>query len=1010
MPATVAGGHWHRWRLPALAVAAVLLAAVLSLVFADSQGRATSGVNAYTVPGVNDTNPSPDIVETTIVSDEATVDLGQGISANAQTYNGTIPGPTLRLKVNDTVIVHYENKLEHESAIHWHGIELANGMDGTPFTQNQVEPGGSFLYKFKVTRPGIYWYHPHHHSSTNQVFKGLYGLIIVTDPNEAVLQASSLIPSAANTKQVVLSDTTVCKAPGGNDAQTYNPPTPHVSGGAPVQLAPNPKDLCDGAPTGGAIDEDGAARGSYAAGDIPAIQTAATNGRTNEGQTVLTNGRNVGKRFGTPTSPLGLVAGAETMEVKAREGYRLQLLNAATVRYFRLILTTSTGTKIPLTRIGGEGGLLNTAVDEGDDTLPVHTLYTKGEILLPPGTRADVAFGIPAGTTGTLTLWTQDIDRTGQGFARVPTVPVMHLQVNGSVPVTYDIAGGDPVRSATGDLVETLGAPNATLLAPGGFAPPKLGNASQNISLDTIADPPPPGGGQGLGINGTFGTHEVSGDYKGADHLGSSRYAVEGGRLELTAQNTTTANHPFHLHGFSIQPIELTKAGDPTYTWPYKEFRDNVDIPKGYTLKYRLRLDARPMQDGTTTGGALGRWVFHCHIFFHATNGMLSELVVVPAANGNEAPAVDVSKATAAVEQDQEATITGSYKDRENNPVTLTTSVGTVTDTGGGNWSWKYTPTAADSSKIVAVTATDNGGRKGQTAFQLQVNNTPPVLGLPGDQTAEVGSTPNIAVSATDPNPSDPVALSASGLPAGLTLTDNGNRTAAITGTVSAPAGEYLATITANDGKNSAVNGQVKITVPPGKAFTGIVDRPERLKKGAITVGCRLTRSTLKSCRATVVSKKKRVGRATKTLLVTGTGLANVSVPLTTAIRRSIAKSVPGVAVDLSFLGTTFDVATSLADTQATRVVAPKVVTRPSLSVFNLGGAGLTKAGKTYLAKVAKQVGTAKRITCTARPPTAKARATAACAYLKARKLKAKFKSAGAGAPASRRIVLTIER
>ena len=135
--------------------------------------HAISGGSPYEVPLVIDTNPDPDIVETTIIADEATVDIGNGVMAHALTFNGTIPGPEFRLKVGDTVIVHFENHLARATGIHWHGIELANASDGTPLTQNKVEPGGKFLYKFMVTRPGIYWYHPHHHSSTNQVFKGL---------------------------------------------------------------------------------------------------------------------------------------------------------------------------------------------------------------------------------------------------------------------------------------------------------------------------------------------------------------------------------------------------------------------------------------------------------------------------------------------------------------------------------------------------------------------------------------------------------------------------------------------------------------------------------------------------------------------------------------------------------------------------------------------------------------------------------------------------------------------
>ena len=115
----------------------------------------------------------------------------------------------------------------------------------------------------------------------------------------------------------------------------------------------------------------------------------------------------------------------------------------------------------------------------------------------------------------------------------------------------------------------------------------------------------------------------------------SARYAKLGDVLQLTVTNMTGAHHPFHLHGFSIQPISLTDtmAGPPPppnssdaspgigppYTFPYHEFRDNIDVPAGYTLTFRVRLDDRPQMDGVTLGGGLGRWVFHCHIFFHAS-------------------------------------------------------------------------------------------------------------------------------------------------------------------------------------------------------------------------------------------------------------------------------------------------------------------------------------------------------------------------------------------------------
>jgi FtsP/CotA-like multicopper oxidase with cupredoxin domain len=704
---------------------------------------ATSGGDPYAVPMVVDTNPAADVVETTLISEAATVDVGNGVLAHAQTFNGQLPGPTFLLNVGDTVIVHYENHLNRESGIHWHGIELSNSVDGTPFTQNQVQPGGNFLYKFTVTRPGIYWYHPHHHASTNQVFKGLYGMIVVKDPSEAALQASGTLPSASQTKPIVLSDVTVCKKPGTNDAVTYNPALPHVSGGAlPEQQPPTPKNLCEGPDVPGPppnpypVDEDGTKRGPFAAGDIPNIQTALHAGQTNEGQTVLTNGKNVGARAGTPAAPGALAPGASTLDVQPGQGLRLEIVNTSTVRFFRLRLSPAGGgAPIPLIRVGGEGGLLNNAVLEGGTKGSWVTRYSEGEILLPPGTRADVVAAIPnAPTTGVLTLWTEDFERTGPGYADLPTVPVMHLKLAGpTVSPPYTIAPGKALRAATGKPVEELGVATNTLLNPAVFVPQKKGLLSQTIQLTQTMQTQ-------LSIDGTFGTHDVKGDYTEAPHLDSSRYASaakEGDILQLEVKNVTGANHPFHLHGFSIQPVSLSNVssgGAETYVWPYPEFRDNVDIPGGkagkfFTLKYKVRLDPRPLADGVTPGGALGRWVFHCHIFFHASDGMLSELVITDA-KGNERPDVNVDNSQLSVTQGGTATVDGTYKDPDGDPVTLSASVGSVVDKGSGKFTWTYPTSATDASQVIYITGIDSKGLRGQIPFYLGVTAAGPIANL----------------------------------------------------------------------------------------------------------------------------------------------------------------------------------------------------------------------------------------------------------------------------------------
>ena len=447
---------------------------VVAYAWSSRPARAAFTPDPYQVTQVVDTDPSPDVVETTITARPVAVDIGGGKLASVLTYNGTLPGPEFRLKVGDTVIVHFVNNIANVTGIHWHGIELANASDGTPLTQNQVEPGGTFLYKFKVIRPGIYWYHPHHHSSTNQVFKGLVGSIIVTDPNEASLITAGVLPPASQTRTLVLSDVTVCKAVGSNDTATYAPSLPFVGGGLlPAQPSPTPKDLCETTP----INENGAARAAFASGDVPNIQKPGTSGRVNEGQTVLTNGVNVGSRAGSPASPGALDSGASQLAVQAGQGLRLQLINVAAVRFFRLRLTTSTGVLVPLVRIGGQGGLLDKAVIEGGTIGGFDFKYDTGEILLDPGAREDVVAAIPSSATGVLTLWTEDLSRTGLGFSNIPTVPVAHFTVSGSVPA-YAIAAGTLLRQATGNLVEALGPATATLLNPSTFPVAKPGVVS----------------------------------------------------------------------------------------------------------------------------------------------------------------------------------------------------------------------------------------------------------------------------------------------------------------------------------------------------------------------------------------------------------------------------------------------------------------------------------------------------------------------------------------------------
>lgn len=648
------------------AKACLLAAVALMLCLSGSKSaQATTGVGPYVVPLVKDADNNPNNgVETWIVAEEATVDIGYAVKADAMTFKSCsdaqlkdctipgIPGPEFRLKVNDRVIVHFVNKLRKSgltpeanvSGIHWHGIELNNASDGTEVTQPAVDPtGGTFTYDFTVTRPGIFWYHPHHHSSTNQVAKGLYGSIIIEDPYEGQLRGSNplvdgVIPSVAHTKTLVLSDITVCGKPGTNPA-TFDGTLPHVSGIQAWQinyqnhiLTQSPSILCDTYP----LDANGVyLKRPYGKGDVPNIQEPSLTGRMSEGFTVLTNGVNVGGRAGNPhvLGPLGLLApGASTLDVQAGQGLRLQIVNPSPVRYMRLRLTDSNAGQIPLVRIGGQGGLLDNAIVEGGSPSGFDTKYESGEILIPPAGRADVVAAIPNNVTqnSVLTLWTEDFQRVAATFSWTPTVPVMHLKVNGSAAIPYDIEPNKPLRASLGApaMVPVLNSVTGDLFtAPEIEAAGENGSPNKEIQLTFFTNL----GAFAASIDGVSMPRDFDGGMASGNpfYLESARHAIISNVIELKVTNTTGAHHPFHLHGFSFQPKSLTLTGGPSYNFPYNEFLDILDVPASSTLTFLVSLDGRPMK-GELSGlnGGLGRWLFHCHILPHATFGMMSELHV----------------------------------------------------------------------------------------------------------------------------------------------------------------------------------------------------------------------------------------------------------------------------------------------------------------------------------------------------------------------------------------------
>lgn len=368
-----------------------------------------------TLAEFTDENPSPDIVEVSLTAAPATVEYVPGHSTRAWAYNGRVPGPVLRAKVGDKVIVHLKNALPEATTIHWHGMRVPSAMDGTTAMQSPVGPNESFDYEFTALDAGTFWYHPHVRSDV-QVENGLYGAIVIEDPAEPLADMPDEV--------MMLSDVLV-------DPTTYEPDD-----------AMNDRMMMMG----------------------------------REGNLLLVNGMRMGMQ----------------MPVRAGEPHRMRIINAATSRFFRLMLDGGT-----MVRVGGDRGLI--AKPEPMD-----------EMMLVGGERADVI------------MW-----------ANQPGTPAM-LQA-----MPYERAAGAGATEVVRMMDMMASEENAlpamdlpTSLVP--MRKPDPGASERTIML----------GEQMVGNMVEFMINDAS-------YPNVPRIAPKRGQSEMwKVVNDSDMDHPFHMHGF----------------------------------------------------------------------------------------------------------------------------------------------------------------------------------------------------------------------------------------------------------------------------------------------------------------------------------------------------------------------------------------------------------------------------------------------------------------------------
>jgi FtsP/CotA-like multicopper oxidase with cupredoxin domain len=405
-------------------------------------------------------------------------------------YNGGLPGPTLRVHAGDELAIRLVNSLAEPTNLHLHGLHVSPQANGDNVFVT-VSPGDSFDYNYRLPAdhpPGVYWYHPHHHGLVaGQVFAGLFGAVIVEDP-EAI--------DASAERVLVISDTTLDGA--GN-----------IAGVSPLERLA---------------------------------------GR--EGELLLVNGQS-----------------APRLTARPGDRERWRIVNACVARYLRLRLD---GQRLQL--IGMDSGRLR---------MPQAT----GELLLAPGNRADLLVTAAAGESD---LRAFPYDR-------------------GSIP------GMMPQRRAPG----TDGTALATFLVAGEAAAPAADVAARPAPGDlrtataaarrqlTLAM----GGGMGMGM-GAMMRFTIDGrEYSEAR---TDTIVAAGSVEEWTLVNTSSMDHPFHLHVWPMQLIE-----DNGRVLDSVVVLDVVNVPANGRVRVRIAF-----RDFT------GRSVYHCHILDHEDLGMMGVIEV----------------------------------------------------------------------------------------------------------------------------------------------------------------------------------------------------------------------------------------------------------------------------------------------------------------------------------------------------------------------------------------------
>lgn len=521
-----------------------------------------------------DYNPDPDVVEVVLIAREDVVDFGTGNQTAVYTYNGGIPGPTIRGKVGDRLIVHFWNLLPEETTVHWHGMELPADQDGSFISQPAVQPYQYRRYEFDMNRASLFWYHPHIRSD-DQIEQGLYGALLVEDP---VQNAALGLPEH---EHLLVLDDVLLDDNG--------------------QVAPHFSELSDPL----------------------ARAKQVLDGR--EGNLKTVNGEHRPtvrvKQFEPQRLRIVNTSNASFMRLSLSgpSGHALRRIGGDGGLLEAPLQVHSIGCADDG---GGHGGHAGAA--EGETCISDQDI-NKG-VLLTPGERADLVF-TPTGK-GPIHLEWHDIlrGRHNADYNEEGAIVLSHAHGDGQLPkevlMTFDSFGGGkpgiyepPASLREITELDTTGA--ETLLLKFGHAPPDA-NGDVKFFVQDIGKP----------------YMMVTPDDAYDLEVGKT-YVWE--TWNMTGGIHNFHPHGFSVQLIETQYIDMDNpANNYTVAAPYTEWKDTVQMParpgapmRSRTVqRFAMKIDdtgreGRVAASGKTpTEDKSGGWLLHCHINEHSRNGM----------------------------------------------------------------------------------------------------------------------------------------------------------------------------------------------------------------------------------------------------------------------------------------------------------------------------------------------------------------------------------------------------